>query len=387
MISGSGAPERVVLTGATGFLGRQILHLLLDQHPQAQVVLLLRDSALQSASQRLDTLLAGFGAAAAGRELPRRRIQVVPADIRSERCALSERDWRAVADGATHVVHGAASVRFDQTLDEARDVNVGGARNLLAIGEEAFRGGTLQRFVYIGTAFVAGRRKGLAREDELNLGQQFRNSYERSKCEAESLVRAQMVRLPATVLRPSIIVGDSRTGVTTSFNTLYWPLRAYAQRGWRIAPGSPRTVVDLVPVNFVAQAALHLTFLSEAAGRTLHLAAGPRRSATIGQIADAAARFFHRPPPRFVNTRLFAAILHPLLLATVWGKRRRVLKQGRFYRPYLDMELEFDTTQADALLEPAGIRPPHVEEYLERLFAFCLESDWGRRPAVRESAA
>ena len=124
------------------------------------------------------------------------------------------------------------------------------------------------------------------------------------------------------------------------------------------------------------------TFLPGATGETLHLAAGPRRSATIGQIASAASRFFNRPPPRFVNTRLFAAVLQPLLLATVWGRRRRILKQGRFYRPYLDMELEFDTSRADALLEPAGIHPPHVQEYLERLFAFCLKSDWGRKPAA-----
>ena len=386
MMSGCGANERVVLTGATGFLGRQILNRLLDERPQAQVVLLLRDSAGQSARQRLDGLLAGCPDPDK-RELLYQRIQVVPSDIRAGCCALSEHDWCAVADGATHVIHGAASVRFDQTVDEAREVNVGGARNLLAIAEEAFRRGAFERFVYISTAFVAGSRKGLVREDELDVGQQFRNSYERSKCEAESLVRRQMTSLPATVLRPSIIVGDSRTGVTSSFNTLYWPLRAYAQRGWRIAPGRPGTVVDLVPVNFVADAALHLTFLSEAAGRTFHLAAGPRRSATIGQIADSAARFFRRPPPRFVNMRLFTAILHPLLLATVWGRRRRILKQGRFYRPYLDMDLEFDTTQADALLETAGIRPPHVREYLERLFAFCLESDWGRRPASQEFVA
>jgi len=380
MISPS-ASERVVLTGATGFLGRQILHHLLTQRPQARITLLLRDSAAESATQRLENLLTGC-CEPGSRDLVRQRIQVVPSDIRAPRCGLSGRDWEGVADGATHVIHGAASVRFDQTLEEARGVNVGGARHLLEISEQAHRGGSLQRFVYISTAFVAGSRKGLVREGELDVGQRFRNSYERSKCEAESLVRQRMASLPATVLRPSIIVGDSRTGVTTSFNTLYWPLRAYAQRGWRIAPGRPGTVIDLAPVNFVAQAAVHLTFLPGATSETLHLAAGPRRSATIGQIAGAASRFFNRPPPRFVNTQFFAAVLQPLLLATVWGRRRRILKQGRFYRPYLDMELEFDTSRADALLEPAGIRPPHVQEYLERLFAYCLESDWGRKPAA-----
>jgi hypothetical protein len=65
-------------------------------------------------------------------------------------------------------------------------------------------------------------------------------------------------------------------------------------------------------------------------------------------------------------------------MVALWGRRRRMLRAGRFYRPYFDMALQFDTSRADAMLEPAGIRPPHVMEYLERLFAFCLESDWGR---------
>ena len=85
------------------------------------------------------------------------------------------------------------------------------------------------------------------------------------------------------------------------------------------------------------------------------------------------------PPPRFVNPALFLALLRPVLMVALWGPRRRILRQGGFYRPYLDMRLEFDTTQADALLAPAGIEPPRVMEYLERLFAYCVESDWGRR--------
>ena len=104
----------------------------------------------------------------------------------------------------------------------------------------------------------------------------------------------------------------------------------------------------------------------------------PERSSTIGEIADAAARFFHVPPPVFVNPSLFLTLLHPVLMATLWGRRRKILRTGRFYRPYLSMRLQFDTARADAVLGAAGIAPPRVMEYLERLFAYCVESDWGR---------
>ena len=376
-LSATGAGERVVLTGATGFLGQQILSLLLERYPQARLALLMRAGAGQSAAQRLDALLERC-CGAEDRAASRQRIEIFEADTAAERCGLSERDWTAVADSSTRVIHTAASVRFDMTLEEARRVNLGGVRNLLALAQEAGRRGTLYSFADVSTAFVAGERSGLIREDELEAGQRFRNSYERSKCEAEALVRARGADLPIVILRPSIVVGDSRTGVTTSFNTIYWPLRAYAQRRWRLAPARPGTVIDMVPVEFVAQAVVHLAWAPQALGQCFHLCAGPNRSATVGEIAECAARFFKVPPPRFVNPALFLAVLRPLLMIALWGRRRRLLRAGRFYRPYFDMALQFDTSRADALLAPAGLRPPHVMEYLERLFAFCLESDWGR---------
>jgi long-chain acyl-CoA synthetase len=371
--SPSGAGERILLTGATGFLGQQILRILLEGRPEARLALLVRGSAGQSAAQRVEALLERLGAAEA-----RDRIEIFTADTAAARCGLSERDWTAAADGVTRVIHTAASVRFDMELEEARRINGGGARNLLALAGEAHRRGSLRSFVYVSTAFVAGRREGVAREDELDIGQGFRNTYERSKCEAEAMVRAHMGELPTVIARPSIVVGDSRTGITTSFNTMYWPLRAYAQRRWRLAPAREETVIDMVPVEFVAEASVHLSESPQAAGHCFHLCAGPERSSTIGEIAEAAARFFHVPPPVFVNPSLFLTLLHPVLMATLWGRRRKILRTGRFYRPYLSMRLQFDTARADAVLGAAGIAPPRVMEYLERLFAYCVESDWGR---------
>jgi hypothetical protein len=63
----------------------------------------------------------------------------------------------------------------------------------------------------------------------------------------------------------------------------------------------------------------------------------------------------------------------------VWGSRRRVLREGPIYRRYLRMRTVFDTTQADALLSPHGVRPPHVQDYFEKILRYCVESDWGRK--------
>jgi long-chain acyl-CoA synthetase len=277
------------------------------------------------------------------------------------------------------VIHSAATVRFDHSLDEARAINVEGTRRVLDFAAGAQQ---LRSLAYVGTAYVAGERSDLVRESELSVGQGYRNTYEQTKAEAEALVRSRMASLPAVVLRPSIIVGDSQTGVTSSFKMMYWPLKIYARRLWRTVPGYPDAVLDIVPVDFVASAVARLAFDDAALGSTVHLCAGPRGSATIQQIARRAAEYFHAPEARYVDPRLFFAAIRPLLWVSLWGRKRRVLRDGRAYRDYFTMRMQFDTANADRLLGPAGVCPPPVLDYLDSLFNYCVASDWGRKPVA-----
>jgi hypothetical protein len=72
--------------------------------------------------------------------------------------------------------------------------------------------------------------------------------------------------------------------------------------------------------------------------------------------------------------------VRPLLWVSLWGRKRRVLRDGRAYRDYFTMRMQFDTTNAERLLGPAGICPPPVLDYLDHLFHYCVASDWGRKP-------
>ena len=292
-------------------------------------------------------------------------------------CGLDTAAWQRLTAETTRVIHSAATVRFDHTLDEARRINVEGTRRVLDFAAAAPR---LRSLAYVGTAYVAGERNDLVLEEELSIGQGYRNTYEQTKAEAEALVRSRLGSLPGVILRPSIIVGDSQTGVTSSFKMMYWPLKIYARGLWRTVPGYPDAVLDIVPVDFVAASVARTAFDPAALGSTLHLCAGPRGSATIQQIASRAKEYFNGPEPRYVDPNLFFAVVRPILFMALWGSKRRVLRDGRAYRDYFTMRMQFDTTNAERLLEPAGVRPPHVLDYLDRLFNYCVASEWGRKP-------
>jgi long-chain acyl-CoA synthetase len=177
-------------------------------------------------------------------------------------------------------------------------------------------------------------------------------------------------------------VGDSRTGVTSSFKMMYWPLKIYSRNLWRTVPGYPDAVLDIVPVDFVAAAVARLAFDEAALGSTVHLCAGPRGSATIQQIAQRAMEYFHVREPRYVDPKFFFAAVRPLLFLLLWGSKRRVLRDGRAYRDYFTMRMQFDTTNAERLLGPVGVCPPPVLDYLDRLFNYCVASEWGRKPVA-----
>jgi long-chain acyl-CoA synthetase len=371
----------VFLTGATGFVGMELMARYLERTDR-RVYALVRgadDHEVQARMRR--TLLGLFGPANpyAG------RVVAVRGDVtRAGLGVPGGLDW--LAEEVSEIVHGAASVSFDQELQTMRAINVDGTQRVLELAERCRARGTLRRMSYISTAYIAGDRSGCFSEDDLDVGQLFHNTYEQSKFEAECLIARSHERLPVTIFRPSIIVGERDSGWTSSFNVLYWPLRAFARGSYFALPARGESPVDVVPVDYVADAIFALSQAPEAEGQRFHLSAGTDVS-SVAELVELAAAFFKRPSPHLLEPALYHRVVHPLLLRSAADERsRRALARSEIFFPYFAMRAAFDNRRARIALRGRAVATTPLSSYFERLIRFALAAEWGRRNIPRATA-
>ncbi len=370
--------DRLLLTGATGFVGMEVLARYLERTDR-DVVALVRAADEAAAAERIDGVLSDLFGRRARRYAG--RVQAVPADLTAPGLGLEPAQADALAASVSDVIHAAASVSFDLPLEEARAINVEGTERVL---ELAGRANGLRRFAYVSTAYVAGTHEGTFSEADLDVGQGFRNSYERSKHEAERLVRAHAGQLPVTILRPSIVVGDRRSGWTASFNVLYAPLRAFSRGLYAAVPAVRSAPVDVVSVDYVADAIVSVCEGAGGIGETYHLTASAD-AATVGDLVDLATSYFDRPL-RVLDPEAFERDVEPELRRSGSSAQRAVLERSRIYFPYFRIGVRFDDRRARSLLEPAGIRVAPLRDYFRALADHAVAARWGRRRITRAEA-
>ncbi|HVC83987.1 MAG TPA: SDR family oxidoreductase [Solirubrobacteraceae bacterium] len=355
--------ETVLLTGATGFLGMELLARLIERG-DTDVVCLVRAPSADAAAERLATVFARLY-----EERPEavERVTAVAGDVSADDLGLDSRDREALIAKVTSVVHCAASISFDLTLEEARQVNTGGAIRMLELSRAIAASGGLRRHLHVSTAYVAGRYRGLFRETDLDLGQGFRNTYEHSKFDGEQAIGAAAGELPLVIARPSIIVGDSRSGWTSAFNVIYWPMRAFSRGLMDEVAIDPDGLADIVPIDYVADGLMALLDAESVSG-TVALVAGAA-APTNAELIELACRQFGREPPRIV------------------ADPASRLQETDLYVPYFGIGATLDDARARELLEPLGLAAPPLRDYFATLIDYAERARWGKRQITREAAA
>jgi thioester reductase-like protein len=344
-----------LLTGFPGFIGRRLASRLLDD-PEARVVALVEERMAEAA-------------AAAAEQIDPDRIEVLRGDISSPGLGLSGADLERLRSEARTVFHLAAIYDLAVPLTLAQRVNVDGTGNVLELCASCE---SLERLAYVSTAYVAGMRRGVVYEHELVMGQDFKNHYESTKFQAEVWVRDYMDRVPTTILRPAIVVGDSRTGETQKFDGPYYLLRtiAEADRAGRAIPqfGRSDAPFNVVPVDYVVEAIAAVASDPATAGETLHLV-DPEPLSARELAAILSREYAGREPRGRIPPGLVAASLRlPPVRARLGGTPRESIA-------YLNHPVVFDTRRAVALLGPHDLRPPNFADYADAMVRFFREHE------------
>jgi amino acid adenylation domain-containing protein/thioester reductase-like protein len=261
-------PARVLLTGATGFLGAFLLRDLL-RDTNAEVACLVRCGSLDEGHARLRQALARYGlwdADLAG------RIRVVPGDLARPRFGLDEAEFARLAEEVEVIYHNGALVHTLYPYEMLRETNVLGTQEVLrlaALGRPRSVHFVSSLSVLRSITRTSPETPVIRETDPLGPHSAIRGGYGRSKWVAERLVTAARARgIPTTIYRPGRISGDSRTGACNLNDYLFLMLRNVQRTG--SVPHLKR-YVDLVPVNFVSRAIVHLSRRPEARDRTFHL--------------------------------------------------------------------------------------------------------------------
>ena len=348
--------DALLLTGGTGFLGMELVARALDAGDGPDIYLAVRARDDAEAAERVRGLLARLY------EQPpenAERLRPVAAELTAPELGVAPSARAELEQNVSRVIHCAASISFTLPLDEARAINLDGTQRVLDL---ARRLPQLERLVHVSTAYVAGRTPQAFCEDDAG-GGDFRNTYEQTKLEAELAVTAAD-DLPTAIVRPSIVVGESGSGWTSAFNVLYWPLQAFARGLLDTVPADPYGVVDMVPVDHVAEVIEQVAHAPEASGRYHAVAAS--RALSVNELIDAVCSQLDRRRP---------ALTRP---GTLPGGH-----PAEVFAPYFDVKTRFDDRRAEAL---TGSAAPEPRSYLPQLLEYGRAARWGKRPLTREAA-
>ncbi len=349
--------ESIFITGFPGFIAGRLVERLAKS--DTQFFLLVQSGFVEKAMSEIEEI-ADFTST------PLENFVIVEGDITKPDLGIPEDDLETIRYDTTDVFHLAAVYDLAVPKDVAFRVNLDGTKNVNEFVKSVRQ---LRRYNYISTCYVAGKREGEILETDLSAVSGFRNYYEETKYLAEAEVEKLKGKYPVTIFRPSVVVGDSKTGETAKYDGIYYLIQ-YLRKAPMLLRilnvGNSQVRLNLVPVDFVVEAIAALAHDKNANGKTIALA-DPEPLSTA-QLFDAIAvdltgrKSEFGPPVKlaewFLNTRISPSLT---------GLPHNGV-------PYFFISQKYDTAVAGQLLKPHGITCPNFAAYVSNLLDFVEEN-------------
>ena len=353
--------EVVLITGFPRLRARKLVEHILTREPDARIVLVVLPKLVAKAAAIVEAL---------GKE-QLARIEVLEGDAAAMDLGLSGHEYRALAGSVTCIHHLAHVSYVGVDRETAELVNIQGAVEAVELARAA---GDLRVLVHHSTAHVCGDRTGTVYEDDLDEGQGFHGVVQETRMKAELVMRRAMRDVPIAVVRPTMMVGDSVTGETERLDGPYLLVMLLLGLPAEVnvpLPSPGDNPLDIVPIDFVVQAAYAIGRDAAAVGRTHHLAAAEEVSAqqVFDLIAEAGGKKISTRS--VIPTQVATAILSTPGVD-------RLVKEPRAFLQQLTSSARFDTRHARAVLERADIRCPPLADYVAT-WVTAVKENWQAR--------
>jgi NAD(P)-dependent dehydrogenase (short-subunit alcohol dehydrogenase family) len=354
------------VTGATGFIGKRLVKTLLARRG-AVVYYLLRPES----EGKVPELLAYWGVTKA-RAIP------VLGDLTSKKLGASADDVKKLKGKIDHFYHLAAV--YDLSADEESQVkvNIDGTRSAIEFAKAI----DAKHFHHVSSIAAAGLYEGVFREDMFEEAEGLDHPYFMTKHESEKIVRKEC-KVPWTVYRPAMVVGDSTTGEMDKVDGPYYFFKLIQRMRQILPPWMPSIGleggrVNIVPVDFVVAALDYISHHSaRASGKCFHLVdpVGYR----VGDVLDIFSKAAHAPKMNlFVNAALFGFIPKSvrkgmLAIAPVRRVKNAVMKDlgvPESMLAFVNYPTRFDCRETLAALKGSGIECPNLRDYAWRLWDY-----------------
>ncbi|HEX2639766.1 MAG TPA: SDR family oxidoreductase [Pyrinomonadaceae bacterium] len=348
--------QSIFLTGFPGFIAERLVERLAE--PGVQFFLLVEPRFVDKAMEAIERISESTGT-------PLENFAVVEGDITKPDLGMDRDDAADIRFEATDAFHLAAVYDLAVRRELAMRVNVEGTKNVTEFVRSLPH---LKRYNYVSTCYVAGKRLGEIKENELKHDAGFRNFYEETKYLAEMEVEKLKSGLPVTIFRPSVVVGDSQTGETIKYDGIYYLIlylrkAPYLLRAVNVGNNDVR--LNLVPVDFVVEAIAALSKDPKAVGKTIAIA--DPEPLTTSELFDTIAyeltsrKSEYSPSPKLVERMLNLPISPPISGLPLHGV------------PYFFISQTYDTSVAQDLLAPHGVKCPNFHDYVRNLLKFVDE--------------
>lgn len=366
-MSRPGYESVLLVTGFPSFYARKMVEHVLSAEPETLVYVVVLKKLLAAALAELDALSAD----------DRARVVVLEGDCAGMDLGLSGAEYRQLGREVDRI-HHMAHVSY-AGIDEAtaRALNVVGTAEVIELARSAT---ALSSIVMHSTALVAGARTGVVSEDELDVGQSFRNVIEKTRMRGEVEARRSLRDLPLAIVRPTTIVGDSSTGEIERFDGLYLVALVMVAAPADLAiplPGKGDAPLNIIPIDYAIRASHFIGLQPSARGRTFHLA--DPHPLTARRVFELIARAGGRRTARgYIPSNIARALLRTPGL-------ERFMRSPRAFVEQLASAVRYDTRNADQILAGSGVACPPFESYVDQILAVVQERVRARRER-RETA-